>query len=155
MNRTLSVLGLGLLTACGCSSGNFPVAATDGRVVCDGEPVANAQVYFEPIITGKSAKVGKQGFAFTDQQGMFTLSTYGTNDGAVVGKHRVRVGGDASVKCDCITDSEKDVMEVQIEAGQTNSVEISLPRKDGAPARRKPKSRGEAADAEDAKFDNQ
>ena len=138
----------------GCGSNAFPVSLTDGRVICDGQPVANAQVFFEPLVVGTSVNVGKPGFAFTDANGAFALSTYGRNDGAVIGKHRVRVAGDSSIKCDCEMNSEKDLMQIEILAGQSNSVEISLPKKDPA-TRRRPRSRGEMADAADARFDNQ
>ena len=106
MHRVALWLAVLLPICVGCGSGveKFQVARTEGVVLCNDEPVANAQVYFEPLVTGKSAKVGKQGFAFSDADGTFKLSTYGNNDGAVVGKHRVRVGGDSSVKCDCETD---------------------------------------------------
>jgi hypothetical protein len=53
------------LATCGCRGGSFPVAKTSGRVVCEGQPVKRAQVYFEPIQDGKSAVIGKQGFSWT------------------------------------------------------------------------------------------
>ena len=156
----LFLLSLAPVTYCiGCGSGmdHFPVARTEGVVLCNGEPVENAQVYFEPLITGKSAKVGKQAFAFTNVDGGFVLSTYGKDDGAVVGKHRVRVGGDSSVKCNCATNSEKDIMEVEIVAGETNHFELSLPPK--VPKEKmqtsvKP-SLGAAADEADSKLDEE
>ena len=52
----------------------------------------HVMVFFEPLQEGKSALVGKQGIAFAEEDGTFVISTYGTGDGAVVGKHRVRVG---------------------------------------------------------------
>ncbi len=122
-----------LMTAAGCGGNaeKLPVAETSGQVMCESKPVARAQVYFEPIQEGKSAKVGKQAFAFTDDHGKFVLSTYGKMDGAVVGKHRVRVGGDPKVPCDCVANSEIDVMQVEIEAGIPNSFSISLKKKTG------------------------
>jgi hypothetical protein len=54
--------------------------------------VPQAFVYFEPLGDGgNSAIVGKGAFVRADDQGRFVLSTYGSCDGAVVGKHRVRV----------------------------------------------------------------
>lgn len=158
MRRFAFAMTLILSVWVGCSGvERFPVARTEGVVLCNGEPVANAQVYFEPIVTGKSAKVGKQGFAFSDAEGAFVLSTYGTEDGAVVGKHRVRVGGDSSVRCDCATDSEKNVMEVDIVKGQTNTFTLDLPPKQKKKRTNKlgQLNLGEAADDEDSKRDEQ
>jgi hypothetical protein len=100
-------------------------------------------VFFEPMETGKQALVGKQGFAIADEQGRFTISTYGTNDGAVVGHHRVRVGpphaeDHPKYKCDCYLNSEIDLMEVDIKKGQKNEFELVLKKKTGKePAPRK------------------
>ena len=119
-----------LLFLVGCGSSDFPTAKTIGRVVCEGKPVAGAEVYFEPISGGtatESALVGRQGFAFTQDDGTFEISTYnpGKGDGAVVGKHRVRVGrGEA--KCECALNSEVDLMHVEIKAGEVNEFELVL-----------------------------
>ena len=157
MYRVALSIGVLFPICLGCGSGekNFSVARTEGVVLCNGEPVENAQVYFEPLVTGKSAKVGKQAFAFSDVDGAFKLSTYGNNDGAVVGKHRVRVGGDSSVKCECETNSEKTIIEVDVEAGQTNTFELTLPAKKAKQGPTRPVIGGAAADEADAKMDDQ
>lgn len=123
------VLACGLATLGGCSQGEFSTAKTIGIVKCKGQPVANAAVYFEPIVApgSKNSKVGKQGFAFSDSEGKFVISTYqpAGGDGAVVGMHRVRVGrGDA--KCDCAMNEEVDLMQVEVKAGQTNEFVLEL-----------------------------
>ena len=84
------VVGLVFTVGCG-SGGDFPVAPVSGRVLCDGQPVPHAIVFFEPLQSGDSALAGKQGIARAKEDGTFVISTYGTEDGAVVGKHRVRV----------------------------------------------------------------
>src|SRR5436190_23230991 len=76
----------------GCNKGDFPTAPTTGRVICEGQPVPHVMVFFEPMQTGKSGLVGKQGFARADANGTFFVSTYGEKDGAVIAHHRVRVG---------------------------------------------------------------
>lgn len=124
-----SVAALVLGCVLGCGKAEFDTAKTIGIVKCKGQPVANAAVYFEPMESAgsKNAKVGKQGFAFTDAEGKFVISTYTPNggDGAVVGKHRVRVGrGDA--KCDCNMNEEVDLMQVEVKAGQTNEFVLDL-----------------------------
>ncbi len=136
MRNSLALVVLALAAA-GCgSSGDFPVARTTGRVVCEGQPVPHVMVFFEPLLTGESALVGKQGFAIAKDDGTFAISTYGTEDGAVVGKHRVRVGpprgGDhPGFQCACALNSEIDVMEVEIKKGETNDFELKLAKKTG------------------------
>ena len=126
------------LTVAGCGGGDqFPVASTTGRVVCEGQPLPKARVFFEPLQTGDSARVGKQGLAIADADGRFVVSTYGANDGAVVAKHRVRVDrpGDPDeqppYRCPCVLNSELDVMEVDVKARQKNEFEVVLKKKTG------------------------
>jgi hypothetical protein len=123
-----------LLTGCG-TGGDFPTAPTRGRVLCEGKPVPHVMIFFEPIETGKSAIVGRSGFAVAKEDGSFEISSYGTNDGAVIGKHRVRVGmpraGDApNFKCDCYVNAEVDLMEVEIKPGK-NELDLVLKKKTG------------------------
>jgi hypothetical protein len=128
----------------GCGTGeNFPTAPTSGRVICEGKPVPHVMVFFEPLETGKSAIVGRSGFAIADQDGKFVLSSYGDKDGAVIGTHRVRVGPprpeDApNFKCDCYLNSEVDLIEqVEVKKGK-NEFELVLKKKTGRePAPRK------------------
>lgn len=89
-------------------------------------------VYFEPLRedSSSSAIVGRQGFSFTDAEGKFVLTTYNNNDGAVIGKHRVRVGG-PGVKCDCVLNEEVDLMQVEIKEGEKHEFELVLPKKTG------------------------
>lgn len=117
------------LAGCGGGLEEFPVAETTGTVTCDGAPVQYALVFFEPLKTGGSAVVGKQGVAVTDENGRFSISTYGEKDGAVVGQHRVRVGAPerAGWSCNCETNSEVDLMQVSISDGGENSFELELP----------------------------
>jgi hypothetical protein len=128
-----SLLG-GLFLTVGCGSGSFPTSKVTGKVLCKGVPVANVRVFFEPLQTGKSAIVGKSGYGVADKEGAFVLSTYGDGDGAVVGRHRVRVDRPhpedfPGFQCDCATNSEVDVMEVDVAAGRVNSFEVVLREK--------------------------
>lgn len=121
----------------GCGpSGDFPTAPTTGRVTCEGQPVPYVMVFFEPIQEGKTGLIGKQGFAYAEEDGTFSISTYGKNDGAVVGKHRVRVGRPHSeqhpnFKCNCVLNEELDLLEVEIKKGQKNEFELVLKKKTG------------------------
>jgi hypothetical protein len=128
---------LAALVAAGCGSGgDFPVARTVGTVFCEGRPVPHVRVFFEPLVTGESALVGKQGIGIADEHGKFTVSTYGNGDGAVVGKHRVRVMGPdhdsfPSFSCSCVLNSELDVMQVEVKDDGTNEFEVVLHKKTG------------------------
>lgn len=136
LKRKLAVLGGWALTAMatGCGGGDFATAAAGGRLTCDGQPVANATVIFEPLATGNSALTGKQAIAETDAQGEFQLSTYSTRDGAVVGKHRVRVAAPdrdsyPDFKCNCELNPEADVTQVEVTSDGPNRFELSLAKR--------------------------
>ena len=81
---TLAVCGLALLSH-GCSSGAARVdtAPVHGTVTLDGKPLPYGQVVFQPL-SGRIAKG-------VVEDGKFTLGTYKTADGAVLGRHRVSV----------------------------------------------------------------
>jgi hypothetical protein len=131
--QILSVL-IATVVLAGCGGGDFSTAKVTGRVVCEGQPVGKLLVLFEPIQSeeGRGAVVGKQGFGRTADDGTFEVSTYGNNDGAVVGRHRVRVAWSDDFRdpaCPCIINSERDITEVDVVKGETNEVEIVLPKK--------------------------
>ena len=125
----LAASGLMLLAGCGGIE-QFPTAPVSGVVMCDGKPVPMAMVFFEPIASGNDAIVGKPGFSRADADGKFTLSTYGTGDGAVVGKHRVRVDTPPTGipdGCDCRFSDTIDVMQVDVKEGG-NEFTVNLPK---------------------------
>ncbi len=123
----------------GCSQGikEFPCAPASGIVTCEGQPVREAQVFFAPTTSGKSAEVGKPAFSWTGEDGRFILSTYGNEDGAVVGTHVVRVTTSSKYPCNCVGEETNDLMEVQIKADEKNEFEIKLPKRT-APAPKNP-----------------
>lgn len=124
----MSCLGIAIgLTGCSESLKEFPCAAVSGIVLCEGQPVRGAQVYFSPKVTGQSAEVGKPGFSWTGEDGRFVLSTYGDGDGAVIGKHIVRVTTGNEFPCDCVGDETHDLMEVEIVADKEHEFEVKLP----------------------------
>ncbi len=132
MNRLLApALLFAAVCVAGCSEGikEFPCALTSGIVLCEGQPVREAQVYFSPKMTGKSAEVGKAGFSWTGEDGRFVLSTYGDGDGAVVGPHIVRVTTSSKYPCTCVGEETRDLMEVEIKAGEKNEFEVVLPKR--------------------------
>jgi len=73
------------LAAAGCGKAKPATAPVTGRVLLDGKPVAGAAVMLEPVGGGVPAR------GSTGADGSFTLSTFGRDDGALVGRHRVSV----------------------------------------------------------------
>ncbi|QEG42761.1 hypothetical protein UC8_48030 [Roseimaritima ulvae] len=91
-SRTFLSLGLSALVAVmvlgtsGCGGGDRPpIGEVEGTVTLDGQPVADAQIFFEPTGGGRSSS------AITDADGTYELSYMGDVKGAVVGEHLVRI----------------------------------------------------------------
>lgn len=120
-----------VVLAAGCGDNAFPVAPVTGRVVCEGGPAAKVVVYFVPLEQGTSAIVGKTAVGVTDEEGAFTLSTYDEGDGAVVGKHAVRVEGGGQGFA-CAANPDVDVMsEVEVTAEGPNHFDVVLGKRRG------------------------
>ncbi len=84
-SRTIFLYIFLLITICGCSSSESQsTVPVEGVLQLNGKPLADAFVTFTPD-QGRSA-TGK-----TNVDGIFTLGTFSTGDGATVGKHRVTV----------------------------------------------------------------
>ncbi len=80
--RWLALLPL-LIGVAGCS--DSPTIECTGRVLLEGQPVANASVMFVPE-DGSHVATGR-----TDNEGRFCLTTVEPDDGALAGKHAVSV----------------------------------------------------------------
>jgi hypothetical protein len=89
MMRARLLLLVFFVAVLGCSSKKL--APVSGRVTLNGKPLANATVSFQPIAEGKSPDAGAGSTGKTDEDGRFTLKTSTGQEGAVVGKHRVRI----------------------------------------------------------------
>jgi len=79
------------LAGCKQSAAEFNVAPVKGKVTHQGQPVKGGSITFQPVgVEGTKAGVkGKPATGEVKDDGTFVLSTYGKEDGAVVGKHRV------------------------------------------------------------------
>jgi hypothetical protein len=147
----LSLIPL-VLPGCGGGVDQFQTAKATGKVLCDGKPVGFVRVYFAPVGTnGGQLTVGKQGQGNANEDGIFTVSTYGQDDGAVVGKHNVMVSTPhpedlPEFFCDCETNGNKTVQEVEVTAGGENNFTINLP-----PKKDKSKPNFKAEDVEEAR----
>lgn len=71
----------------GCSKKFVPVS---GIVTVDGKPYGKAAVSFQPIGSPGNSNPGRGSSAYTDDSGRFVLFS-DENNGAVVGKHLVRI----------------------------------------------------------------
>jgi hypothetical protein len=75
--------GLVLVAAlAGCSESGPKIVKVTGTLKYKGQPVPNAYLTFRP-------EFGRQSWAQTDEQGRFKVNYDRTQDGAVVGKHKV------------------------------------------------------------------
>lgn len=126
----LSVAALALI-GCG-DDGRLPTAPVSGVVTLDGRPVIEGEVLFLPA-TGRPAR-GK-----LDADGRFTLRTYASSDGAVVGTHRVGVvafRGEATPESETQTiewlvpehyaNPETSGLSFEVQPGQTNPANFTL-----------------------------
>jgi len=81
--------GLLAISLAGC--GNSRYVPVSGVVTVNGQPYRNAYVQFQPMATADNPTPGRASIGHTDDKGRFTLKTDDGHDGAVVGKHRVRI----------------------------------------------------------------
>lgn len=102
MNKTASLLlptlplllvALVSLAAAGCGGSDADLASVRGTVTLDGEPLAGARVEFDPVpeemVRGKST--GSASYGLTDSSGRYTLQYTPEQEGALIGKHVVRI----------------------------------------------------------------
>lgn len=87
----------------GCNRGpqTPPTAPVRGTVTFQGKPVEGAQVaFFCPQAGGRPA------IGTTDAEGHYTLSTFGVNDGALIGRHSVTISKFAFDRSDGASDQK-------------------------------------------------
>lgn len=76
-----------MMFGCGGPSDKPQLAPVSGVVMMDGKPLADVTVAFHlDALEAPRAGMGK-----TDSEGRFRITTYDTNDGAIVGTHIVTV----------------------------------------------------------------
>src|SRR5262245_36444322 len=80
---------VGLLAA-GCDSGPRYVPVS-GVVSLDGKPYGDAVITFQPIASSSGVDPGRGSSAYTDASGKFVLKTDDGHNGAVPGKHLIRI----------------------------------------------------------------
>jgi hypothetical protein len=73
-----------LVALLGCGDGRPNRVPVSGKVEIDGAPLSFGSIVFMP-------EHGRQSFGNLGKCGHFTLSCYASNDGAVLGKHKIRI----------------------------------------------------------------
>ena len=91
MTRLRLLAAGGLLAAVVGCSGGPKFAPVSGVVKLDGKPYAKAVVSFQPIGTDDNPNPGRGSSAYTDENGRFVLRCDNKINGALVGKHLVRI----------------------------------------------------------------
>jgi hypothetical protein len=133
------LIAFAIITALSCGGcgkqSSYEVAVVRGTVTLDGNPVTGGKVMFAPIAQGQNAKAGKPGFGALGPDGSFVISTYGVEDGAVVGNHWVSVMRNLKIGDSEQPSTEKPGMPFErvtfpqqqtVVAGQENQVDIAL-----------------------------
>ncbi len=84
-----------LLGTAGCVGGDSSFATVEGNVTVDGQPAEGLEVTFEP-------ESGRPAIGFTDAQGHYELQYTASQEGASLGKYKVRIdvpsGSEAKVR---------------------------------------------------------
>src|SRR4051794_29291174 len=89
--RLAAVLALCSLTlGCSGSAGRPPLARVSGTVTHNGKPVTSGSVVFTPAGDSQSS-AARVATGQIESDGSYTLTTFDTGDGAVLGQHVVTV----------------------------------------------------------------
>jgi hypothetical protein len=85
------VVCLLLLTLTGCGQHHPETASVAGRITFNGKPVAGGQIMFYP-------DNGRPAMSVIDADGHYSLTTFKSDDGAMLGHHRVTIDARRNVK---------------------------------------------------------
>jgi hypothetical protein len=88
---TCGALVCSVLVLAGCGSGKLQTAEVNGKVTYKGKPVPQGTVTFIPEAGGPPA-TGEI------KNGSFSMTTYSTGDGAILGKHKVVIAAMEDMK---------------------------------------------------------
>lgn len=109
---------------CGGGSSQKTTAPVSGKVTHDGEPVTEGSLIFAP--TGSGPTPGKTGRAEIQSDGTYSVSTYGKDDGAVIGTHEVSYSVPSSMGHDAqgAESAEGEGVSSQVLVPKTKEVEV-------------------------------
>jgi hypothetical protein len=89
--RLSAVVSLALLVlGCSASAGRPPLGKVSGKVTYNGKPVTGGSVMFTPA-AGSGSDTARIATGQIEADGSYTLTTFDTGDGAVLGQHIVTV----------------------------------------------------------------
>ncbi len=110
--------GLGcLLVVAGCGGTGY--APVSGTVLLNGQPLADAKLMFEPVGDAQGNANGNISYGRTDAAGRYTLHCpIADRDGAMVGKHRVRI---VTATVPTYTEAQKSQARAALEKQETQS----------------------------------
>jgi hypothetical protein len=110
----------GLASMAGCGSDEVQLGSVSGQVTKGGQPQANVWLEFKP-------EHGRPSTARTDANGRYTLSYTGQKPGALVGRHKVRLGtgGEVNGYGDVKPETELRSEDVEVKPG-SNTLNFEL-----------------------------
>jgi hypothetical protein len=126
------ILGaLVVASAFGCSRSGFDVAPVHGTVTADDKPLFQGRVMFAPSAKGENMEPGKPAWGDIDKNGNYRLSTFTSNDGAVIGEHWVTVINSGEDLPDDVPEFSRIVLpkRMAVVAGKDNQLDIKLTSK--------------------------
>lgn len=140
MNKQFFSAGLALpallvvIASVGCSKSPYSTSPVKGVVTLDGQPLGEGKVMFTPVSQGDPSKTGKAGYGPLNPDGTFIMSTYGSDDGAIVGPHWVTVIQTILPTAAATPDTAEGVkfkrykfpQQQTVAAGQENQIDIAL-----------------------------
>ena len=133
----LHPLAAAIMSTCllvGCEQ-TRETASVRGLVTIDGQPMDFGRVQFSPMATADPLDAGRSAVGFINADGTYQLSTYGKNDGAVIGTHRVIISSktreEQSVQAEAAKDKYPDfdllrVPDLRVDV-QEGDNEINIP----------------------------
>ena len=106
----------GILVLAGCAKSGQPTIPIEGTVTWNGQPLANAQIAFQPVAAGDKGSA-RPAVGRIDDRGQYFVSTFANGDGAMPGEYTVVVVGRRDQKpVEVLTKADHDAMASPIPA---------------------------------------
>ncbi|MBX6313673.1 MAG: hypothetical protein IRY99_12255 [Isosphaeraceae bacterium] len=118
----LLVLAIALAPGCGGDPDAIPAVPAAGTVTYQGKPLPEGNIVFQPIMEAKGRPASG-----TIKDGKFSLSTYGTDDGAIPGKHKVAVMATKEVPSKEGDTATQYLIPEKYASPETSGIEIEIP----------------------------
>lgn len=76
---------------CGCPGRDYKLVNVSGTVTLDDKPLEGGHVTFQPMAEGNNRSPGPGSVGVCDENGRYSLRTVLDEQGAVIGKHQVKI----------------------------------------------------------------